>query len=71
MEVGNKKVQFKMDYDEEKLKAIRLFLEKKHVSLEEELSLYLDKLYEKNVPKDVKMFIENSIVKEENLNENS
>lgn len=69
--MGNKKVQFKMDYDEEKLKAIRLFLEKKHVSLEEELSLYLDKLYEKNVPKDVKIFIENSFVKEENLNENS
>lgn len=68
--MANKKLNIKVDYDEEKLKAIRLFLEKKSVVLEEELGSYLDKLYQKSVPKDVRTFIENSLGKEESSNEN-
>ena len=46
-----KKFQFKLEYNEEKVKAIRVSLKDKGKELDEEIVKYLDGLYNKNVPK--------------------
>jgi len=53
-----KKFQFKLEYNEEKVKAIRVSLKDKGKELDEEIVKYLDGLYNKNVPKVLKKYIE-------------
>jgi len=53
-----KKFQFKLEYNEEKVKAIRVSLKDKGKELDEEIIKYLDGLYNKNVPKVLKKYIE-------------
>ena len=53
-------------YEASKLKALIQYMDKKEVTLQSELSAYLDKLYEKYVPVQVREFIQN--VEEDNKN---
>jgi hypothetical protein len=55
-----KKTSLKLSYDEEKLKAISVALKSKNKNLNDELIKFLDGLYNKNVPKLLKQFIEES-----------
>ena len=45
-------------YDEERLAALKIFLEEKGKTLDDEVVVLLDGLYEKTVPQKVQMFIE-------------
>ena len=45
-------------YDEEKLDALKVFLEEKHKTLDGELTSMMDALYERTVPQKVQLFIE-------------
>lgn len=56
----NKKPTLKLSYDEEKFKAIKMALSEKNRDLDAELIKFLDGLYEKNVPKLLKKYIENN-----------
>ncbi|MCR3758914.1 hypothetical protein KYB31_07910 [Clostridium felsineum] len=60
MAVHNKKVALKINYNEEKLKALRVVLEQKNKNLDKEIENYIEGLYQKNVPKILKVFIENN-----------
>lgn len=51
-------------YEASKLKALIQYMDKKEVTLQSELSTYLDKLYEKYVPVQVREFIQS--VEEDN-----
>ncbi len=53
-----KKIGIKVDYSEEKLMALNTYLEKKDTDLSMEIEEYMDKLYEKFVPTQVREFIE-------------
>lgn len=53
-------------YEANKLKALIQYMDKKEVTLQSELSVYLDKLYEKYVPVQVREFIQS--VEEDNKN---
>lgn len=53
-------------YEASKLKALIQYMDKKEVTLQSELSTYLDKLYEKYVPIQVREFIQS--VEEDNKN---
>lgn len=44
--------------DEEKLSALKLYLDRKGIQIEDELVKTLDALYEKNVPAGVREFID-------------
>lgn len=55
-----------MSYEASKLKALIQYMDKKEVTLQSELSAYMDKLYEKYVPVQVREFIQN--VEEDNKN---
>ncbi len=59
--MGNniKKIQLKLNYDEEKLKAIKISLSEKGKDLDEEMLKFLDGLYQKNVPQVLKNYVEN------------
>ena len=63
---SNKKVVLKLNFDEEKMKALRVIFQEKNKDVEAEIGKYLESLYQKNVPKVLKMFVE----KEENSEEN-
>lgn len=52
-----RKMTFTLSYDAERLTALRLYLEQKKISLEEELTAALDMLYAKTVPGNVRDFI--------------
>lgn len=52
-----RKMSITLAYDAERLTALRLYLEQKKISLEEELTAALDMLYAKNVPGNVRDFI--------------
>ncbi len=52
-----KKVNVTISYDEEKLKALRWYMEQKGISLEDELSKSVDTLFVKNVPASVRSYI--------------
>lgn len=52
-----KKVNVTISYDEEKLKALRWYMEQKGISLEDELSKAVDTLFVKNVPASVRSYI--------------
>ena len=53
-----KKVTINISYDEEKISALKLYLDKKDVNVEDELKNYIDKLYIKSVPIGVREYIE-------------
>ncbi len=53
-----KKIGIKVEYSEEKLMALNTYLEKKETDLSMEIEEYMDKLYEKFVPSQVREFIE-------------
>lgn len=59
--MGSKKLSLKLDYDEEKIKAIRVALADKNKNLDAEIVKFFDGLYEKNVPRLLKMYIENGL----------
>lgn len=47
-----------VSFDEDKLKALKIYLEKKNLNVEDELEQHLEVLYNKTVPAVVKEFIE-------------
>lgn len=53
-----KKTTITVSYDEEKYKALKMYLERKDMTTDEELIKALDTLYNKNVPADVRRFLE-------------
>ena len=55
-----KKVNIKIEYEEEKLKALDVSLKEKGKELNSELTSFLDSLYQRNVPKLLKKFVENN-----------
>ncbi len=54
-----KKSNLTIPYDQEKLKALRMYMKQKGLSLEEVLQQELDGLYQKHVPATVRFFLEN------------
>ncbi|MCL2213485.1 MAG: DUF6103 family protein [Oscillospiraceae bacterium] len=53
-----KKINLSITYNEEKLAALRVFLEQKDSTLEGELAAVLNILFKKHVPNSVREFIE-------------
>jgi len=53
-----KTIILKVPFDEQKRTALAQFLTKKGVTLEDEAAAFLQKLYEKTVPAQVREFIE-------------
>lgn len=53
-----KKISVTVQYDEEKLNTLKLFLEKKNVNINDEIVKYINILYTKNVPAAVRDFFE-------------
>lgn len=53
-----KKDSITIPYDEEKLAALRLYLEQKGLSVEQELVTATDSLYTKTVPSNVREFLD-------------
>lgn len=52
-----KKLTLTVSYEEEKLKALRWYLEQKGTTLEDELIKAVDTLFQKNVPANVRNYI--------------
>ncbi len=52
-----KKVSVTISYDEEKLKALRWYLQQKGVQLEDELTQAVETMFSKNVPASVRSYI--------------
>lgn len=50
--------ELKVSFPTEKLEALRFFMEKKELAVEQELKDYLDKTYEKAVPAQVREYVE-------------
>jgi hypothetical protein len=53
-----KKETLQVKYDAEKLSALRLYMKKTQADLDSEVEKCIDRLYEKNVPKDVRELFE-------------
>lgn len=53
-----KKVSVTVQYDEEKLKTLKLFLEKKSIDINDEIIKFIDSLYTKQVPTQVRDFFD-------------
>ena len=53
-----KTTSIQFTYDEEKLEALKVFLDEKDKTLEGELTAMLDSLYERTVPQKVQLFLE-------------
>lgn len=53
-----KKVSVAVQYDEEKLKTLKLFLEKKSIDINDEIIKFIDSLYTKQVPAQVRDFFD-------------
>ncbi|MCB2309247.1 DUF6103 family protein [Clostridium estertheticum] len=64
-----KKYQFKLQFNEEKIKAIKVSLKDKNKNLDEEIIKFLDSLYSKNVPKLLKKYIEEGFETEDKTKE--
>lgn len=63
-----KKFQLKVEYNEDKIKAIRVSLKDKNKDFDEEIIKFIDGLYNKNVPKVLKNYIDLGVeVKVNNL----
>lgn len=56
-----KKTNFTIQFEEEKLKAARFYAERKEAGIEDEMAEYLQKLYEKYVPKDTREYLETAL----------
>lgn len=54
----NQKLSVKILLDREKLTAVRAFLARKNLKIEEEFEQYFEILFKKHVPKDVQIYIE-------------
>lgn len=52
-----KKISLTVSYEEEKVKALRWYLEQKDIKLEDELGKAVDTLFQKNVPANVRNYI--------------
>lgn len=52
-----KKINLTVPYEEEKVKALRWYLEQKGTRLEDELAKAVDTLFQKNVPANVRNYI--------------
>ena len=65
-----KKTSLRIDYEEEKLKAIDVSLKEKGRELNSEVINFLDGLYKKNVPALLKKFVENDTKVQTKVNEN-
>ncbi len=52
-----KKINLTVSYEEEKLKALRWYLDQKGTTLEDELIKAVDMLFQKNVPANVRSYI--------------
>ena len=50
--------ELKVSFPSEKLEALRFFMDKKELTIEQELKNYLDKTYEKAVPAQVREYVE-------------
>lgn len=50
--------ELKLSFPTEKLEALRFFMDKKELAIEQELRDYLDKTYEKAVPAQVREYVE-------------
>lgn len=50
--------ELKLSFPTEKLEALRFFMDKKELTIEQELQDYLDKTYEKAVPAQVREYVE-------------
>lgn len=50
--------ELKVSFPSEKLEALRFFMDKKELTIEQELKDYLDKTYEKAVPAQVREYVE-------------
>lgn len=50
--------ELKLSFPTEKLEALRFFMDKKELAIEQELQNYLDKTYEKAVPAQVREYVE-------------
>lgn len=57
MVINMKKTAVSIQFDEEKLSAVKLYMSKKGSELDAELATQLEKLYEKHVPSSVRDFI--------------
>ena len=64
-----KNIQLKVEYNENKIKAIKVSLKEKNKDFDEEILKFLDGLYNKNVPKLLKKFIEIGFEPEEKAND--
>jgi hypothetical protein len=53
-----KKVSVTIQYNEEKLNALRLFLSQKNLDLDNELSGFIEKLFSRHVPQNVRDYLE-------------
>ena len=53
-----KKASVTVQYDEEKLNTVKIFLEKKGLNISDEIVKFIDGLYNKNVPAQVREFLE-------------
>ena len=53
-----KKTTLTLSYDEEKLNALKLYLEQKNTQVEDELISALEVLYQKHVPSGVREYID-------------
>ncbi|CFX91615.1 Uncharacterized [Syntrophomonas zehnderi OL-4] len=56
-----RETELKMLFPTEKLEALRFFMAKKELSIEQELQDYLDKTYEKVVPANVREYVESRL----------
>lgn len=57
-----KKANVTIPFDEEKLRATRFYVSRKGTTLEDELGDFLQKTYEKYVPRDTREFLEQDAV---------
>jgi hypothetical protein len=53
-----KKATVTINYDEERLAALRLFLTQKNLDLDKELESFMGQLYARHVPKNVQEYLE-------------
>lgn len=53
-----KKTSLTIQYDEERLSTVMLYLEKKGININEEIVKFIDTLYAKNVPATIRNFFE-------------
>ena len=52
-----KNATFTMSYDEEKLRALKIYLAQRDIRLEDEVAKTMDNLFNKNVPSAVREYI--------------